>query len=115
MEAKIAPQEIDQLYVGQKATLRFTTFNQRSTPEIKGKVSLISADLTQVQTNRDQLFPIRTMLSPEEIARLGSVKLVPGMPTDAFVHTGMRTALSYLISRCATKRREPSNKNRPVA
>jgi HlyD family secretion protein len=37
------------------------------------------------------------MLSPEEIAQLGSVKLVPGMPMDALVHTGMRTALSYLM------------------
>jgi hypothetical protein len=55
------------------------------------------------------------MLSPEEIAQLGSVKLVPGMPMDAFVHTGMRTALSYLMKRCAAKWREPLKKNRPVA
>jgi hypothetical protein len=38
------------------------------------------------------------MLSPEEIARLGSVELVPGMPVEAFVHTGKRTALSYLMT-----------------
>ena len=47
VEAKIAPQDIDQLYLGQVASLRFTAFNQRTTPEIGGKVSLISADITQ--------------------------------------------------------------------
>ena len=97
MEAKIAPQEIDQLFVGQKAALRFTAFNQRSTPEIEGTVSLISADLTQDQRTGISYYTIRITLSPEEIARLGSVKLVPGMPVEAFVHTGKRTALSYLM------------------
>ena len=58
--------------------MRFTAFNQRSTPEIEGTSPRIT-------------------LAPEEIARLGSVKLVPGMPVEAFVHTGKRTALSYLM------------------
>ena len=65
MEAKIAPQEIDQLYVGQKATLRFTTFNQRSTSEIEGKVSLISADLTQDQRTGISYTPFVSCLAPK--------------------------------------------------
>jgi membrane fusion protein, type I secretion system len=34
-----------------------------------------------------------------EIARLGDVELVPGMPVEAFVKTGDRTVISYLMSR----------------
>jgi HlyD family secretion protein len=97
VEAKIAPQEIDQLYVGQKAALRFSAFNQRTTPEIEGEVSLVSADLTQDKRTGVSYYTIRISLSPEELARLGSVKLVAGMPVEAFVHTGERTALSYLM------------------
>ena len=49
VEAKVNPQDINQLQVGQKATLRFTSFNQQSTPEIDGTVSRISADITADQ------------------------------------------------------------------
>ena len=49
VEAKINPQDIDQLRLGQKALLRFTTFNQRTTPEIFGAVTRISADITTDQ------------------------------------------------------------------
>jgi HlyD family secretion protein len=97
VEAKVAPQEIDQLYVGQKAALRFSAFNQRSTPEIEGEVSLVSADLTEDKRTGVSYYTIRIALGPEQIARLGSVKLVPGMPVETFVHTGERTALSYLM------------------
>ena len=46
MEAKIQPQDIDQVRVGQKAVLRFAAFNQRTTPELDGQVSRVSADVS---------------------------------------------------------------------
>ena len=97
VEVKIAPQDIDQLWLGQLATLRFSSFNQRTTPEIEGEISLISADLSQDQRTGVSYYTARILLRPEEVARLGNVKLVPGMPVDAFIQTGGRTALSYLI------------------
>ena len=49
VEARIAPQEIDQVAAGQAATLRFSAFNQRTTPELNGVVSRVSADLSTDQ------------------------------------------------------------------
>jgi HlyD family secretion protein len=97
VEAKINPQDIDQLRVGQKALLRFTTFNQRTTPEIFGEVTRISADITTDQRSGASFYTIRIGLSAKEIARLGDVRLVPGMPVETFVQTGDRTVMSYLI------------------
>ena len=97
VEAKIAPQDIDQLYLGQIATLRFTSFNSRTTPEIEGKISLISADITQDQRTGMSYYVARITLDASEIARLGEVKLIPGMPVVAFIKTSQRTMLSYLI------------------
>jgi HlyD family secretion protein len=97
VEAKIAPQDIDQLHLGQTAVLRFSAFNQRTTPEIDGEVALISADLSQDQRTGTSYYTIRITPKPEAFASLGSRKLVPGMPVEAFVHTGERTAISYLI------------------
>jgi HlyD family secretion protein len=36
-------------------------------------------------------------MPPQEVARLGDAKLIPGMPVEAFVQTGDRTLMSYLI------------------
>ncbi len=98
VEAKVNPQDINQLQLGQKATLRFTSFNQQSTPEIDGTVSRISADINTDQRTGLGYYTIRIALSAEEVARLGGdVKLVPGMPVEAFVQTGDRTVISYLM------------------
>ena len=96
VEVKIAPQDIDQLYLGQTATLRFTAFNMRTTPEIKGNVALISADITQDQRTGVSYYVARITPNPSEVGRLGDVKLIPGMPVVAFIKTGERTMLSYL-------------------
>jgi HlyD family secretion protein len=96
VEVNIAPRDIDQLYPGQLAFLRFAAFNQKTTPEIEGEVSMISADLTQDQRTGTSFYTVRVLLKPEELARLGEAKLVPGMPVDVFIQTPGRTALSYL-------------------
>ena len=96
VEVKIAPQDIDQLYLGQQANLQFPAFNVRTTPEIAGKVSLISADITQDQRTGVSYYSARIRLNTSEIAKLGDVKLIPGMPVIAYIKTGERTMLSYL-------------------
>ena len=97
VEVKIAPRDIDQVYVGQAASMRFAAFDQKTTPEIEGEVSLVSADLVQEQRTGMSYYTARVLLNPEEVARLGSAKLLPGMPVDVFIKTPGRTPLSYLI------------------
>jgi HlyD family secretion protein len=97
VEVKIAPRDIDQVYVGQAASMRFAAFDQKTTPEIEGDVSLVSADLMQDQRTGASYYTARVLLRPEELARLGNAKLLPGMPVDVFIKTPGRTALSYLI------------------
>ena len=76
--------------------LRFSAFNQRRTPEISGTVSRVSADVTTEQRTGMTYYTARIAIEPHEIARLGDVKLVPGMPVEAFIKTGDRTVGSYL-------------------
>jgi len=97
VEAKVNPQDINLLQVGQKAILRFTAFNQQTTPEIDGTVSRISADITTDQRTGVGYYTIRIALPAEQVLRLGDVRLVPGMPVEAFVQTGDRTVMSYLM------------------
>ncbi len=97
VEAKVNPQDIDKLQIGQKTLLRLSAFNQRTTPELNGVVSRVSPDVTTDQRTGQSYYTIRVSMPPEEVARLGEVKLIPGMPVEAFVQTGDRTMLSYLI------------------
>jgi membrane fusion protein, type I secretion system len=97
VEAKVAPQDIDQLHTGQAVTLRFSGLDQRTTPVINGTLTQISPDTTVDPKTEQRYYTVRASLEPNEIARLGSIKIVPGMPVEVFVQTGDRSALSYLL------------------
>jgi HlyD family secretion protein len=85
------------LQIGQKTLLRLSAFNQRTTPELNGMVTRVSADVTTDQRTGQSYYTIRVSMPPGEVARLGDVKIIPGMPVEAFVQTGDRTMLSYLM------------------
>jgi HlyD family secretion protein len=97
VEAKVNPQDIDKLQIGQKTLLRLSAFNQRTTPELNGVVTRVSPDVTTDQRTGQSYYTIRVSMAPEEVARLGDAKLIPGMPAEAFVQTGDRTLISYLM------------------
>jgi HlyD family secretion protein len=96
IEVKVAPQDIDQLRQGLDTVLRLSAFNQRTTPEIKGQVTRIAADLVTDERSGMSHYPVRIAVSEGEYERLGSVKLLPGMPVEGFIQTGYRTVFSYL-------------------
>ncbi|MBZ9847269.1 HlyD family type I secretion periplasmic adaptor subunit [Mesorhizobium sp. CA14] len=97
VEAKIAPSDIDQLWVGQPASLRFSAFNQRTTPQIDGVVERTSPDITTDQRTGVSYYTVRITTTAAEVARLGEVKLVPGMPVESFIKTEDRSVMSYLV------------------
>ena len=97
VEVKVDPKDIDQVQSGQTVMLRFTSFNVRTTPEIKGAVSRIAADTSTDQRTGQSYYLVRIGMTAAELKRLGEVKLTPGMPVEAFIETGERTMMSYLI------------------
>ncbi|MFA6265454.1 MAG: HlyD family type I secretion periplasmic adaptor subunit [Pseudolabrys sp.] len=97
VEARVQPQDIAQVKIGQPAVLRFSAFNSRTTPEIAGEVTRVSADTSTDQRTGASYYTIRVGLPPEELKKLGELKLLPGMPVEAFVQTGERTVISYLM------------------
>jgi HlyD family secretion protein len=97
VEVSVETQSIDQLTFGAEAVLRFPAFNQRTTPEILGKVERISPSSVVDEKTGQAFYRVGISVTGEEIARLGSVRLIPGMPVEAFVHTEGRTTFSYLF------------------
>jgi HlyD family secretion protein len=106
IEAKIAPQDIDQVKVGSSAQVRFTAFNQRTTPVLEAVVTRISADLMQQNLAGQTHGTVSAGDSAYYVARIEvadmsspakDLKLIPGMPADVHIKTGDRTALSYFV------------------
>jgi len=97
IEANVEPQFIDELSIGQKATTRFSAFNQRSTPEIESYIKTISPNSIVHEQTGIPFYRIMLMVSDNEISKLKGIKLIPGMPAETFIKTGDRTPLNYLL------------------
>jgi HlyD family secretion protein len=97
IEARLQPGDIDQVRVGQKAFIRFSAFNQRTTPQLNGVVSYVSADTSHDQQTNASYFTVRLTLAEDERHRLAGLQLVSGMPAEVFMQTGSRTMMSYLL------------------
>ncbi|MEM9047634.1 MAG: HlyD family type I secretion periplasmic adaptor subunit [Pseudomonadota bacterium] len=94
---RVEPINIDEVHVGQEATLRFSAFNMRDTPELLGTVTQVSADAFMDEARGISYFTARVAPQEGELARLDGRELLPGMPVEAYIKTGERTALNYIV------------------
>lgn len=96
IEAKVSPYDIDQLGIGQAATMRFSAFNAQTTPQINGKLGHISSERVNDERTGQSWYKVQVEVSDKERHRLGNLKLVPGMPVEVFIQTRERSLLSYI-------------------
>ena len=117
--AQLDPIHVDQVYPGQSATLRFSAFPARTTPEYEGSVKRISADaVREVETDRSWYLVEVAVIGPVEsdgvgfltVGRdqaisiaaagprrsAGDLILTPGMPVEVHIQTEERSPISYL-------------------
>ena len=97
VDAHVSPADVDKVVPGLVARIRFTAFNARTTPTVLGKVLSISADRLTDPTTNMPYYLARIQVSPEEMATLKGLELIPGMPADVMIVTGERTVLDYML------------------
>jgi len=98
VSAKVPPVSIDKLKVGLSADLRFSAFNQRTTPVIPGTVTLVGADKQPAAAQGETDFFMATVeTTAEGLALLGANKIHPGMPVEVIIKTGERSFMTYLL------------------
>ena len=96
IEARLSPMDIDQVALGQEASLRFSALNARTTPEVDATVAYISADRLVDEATQEPYFTARlaiTELPPE----VREEQIYPGMPVETLIQTDERTFLEYLV------------------
>lgn len=95
--AQVSPTDIDSVQRGQDVTLRFSSLDQRRTPELFGTVRQVSADAFADETTGQRYYDAEIVLNPGEAARLpDGTTLIPGMPVETFIRTMERTPMTYL-------------------
>ncbi len=97
LQAQVPPSQIDRVTLGQKARVRFSAFDTRLTPEIGAEVTHVAADVSRVDANSPPFYMVQLKIPATELALLGDNRLRPGMPAEAFIQTGARTPLSYMV------------------
>jgi len=96
IEFRVAINDIDQILVGQEANLRFSAFDQRTTPEIPALVSRVSAAATSDPQNGQSYYLAEAEVTGD-LSVLGDRGLVPGMPVEVFVKTHEQVAIAYFL------------------
>jgi HlyD family secretion protein len=98
ISVQVPPAQIDQVHVGQKAVLRFETFDRRHTPDLQGTVKRVSADIITNERTGQSYYTVQITINPGEEKFLGpQAEIIPGMPVEAFIQTTQRTPFDYLV------------------
>nr|WP_314490238.1 HlyD family type I secretion periplasmic adaptor subunit [uncultured Pseudomonas sp.] len=97
VEAKVSPIDIDRLELGKTADIRFSAFNNATTPVIEGKLTRISADRLTDEQSGDGYYLVRVNVTEDGMKKLANRKLQPGMPAEVLINAGDRTMLQYLL------------------
>lgn len=106
IEANIVPRDIDQIYVGQPVTIRFTAFNQSTTPDVSAEVAVVAPDLQTDSRTGTSYYSLRIKPSKAGMEHLPGGKLYPGMPAEVFIQTSERSVLSYFVKPFQDRLRE---------
>lgn len=98
VEARVAPQDIDSVSIGQQAEVRISALNLRMTPAVFGEVRSVSGDRLVDERAQAEYFLVQINIAPDELEKLGEQRILAGMPTEVVLPTGERTLINYLIS-----------------
>ena len=98
IDARLSPQDIDDVHAGQDAYVIFPSFPQRSLHRIEARVRTVSADALQEEHTGKAYYKAEVEIDREQLNKLDPrIQLLPGMPAESFIATTERTLLEYLI------------------
>ena len=97
IDAMVAPASIDDVKPGQPVSIRIPAFDFATTPECKGTVQRVSADLIKDSQRQISYFLARMTLTDQDTCLRDTRRLQPGMPAEVHIQTGERNVLSYVM------------------
>lgn len=97
VEARVPPRDIDNIFIGQFAEIRFTAFNQRLTEEVEGEIIHVSADSFEDEATGENYYRVRVRVTEDGRNDMSEkMQLLSGMPAEVMIRTGERSFASYI-------------------
>ncbi len=97
VDARVGVDAIAELRVGLSTDVRLTTYRQRNTPLIEGKVVYVSADSLADRQTGAPYYVVHVELDRRSLEHAGNPAVLPGMGAEVFVRTRERSAIDYLV------------------
>lgn len=102
VQARISPDDADDLRVGQKAMVRFASLHERALPSLEGSLTRFSADSFFDEKSGQSYFTAEVVVPRDQLAVIGAlgsrkIELRPGMPVEVLIPLRKRSALDYLL------------------
>jgi epimerase transport system membrane fusion protein len=102
VEARVRPEDIASVSLGQRSRVKFTAFKYRNSMMVSGKVTYVAADRLVDRQTGAPYYTALVLADPESIASVGDLKLQAGMPAEVYIEGTRQTALQYLIEPITT-------------
>jgi HlyD family secretion protein len=103
VSAKIKPSDVDQVHVGQRATVRVSAFKLPTTPELEGEVINVSPDRSVDGRSGESFFNVTVALEPGEQHKIAGKELTPGLPAEVLIRGEARRVIAYLVQPLADR------------
>ena len=97
IEATLNVEDQKDVQPGMEVEVHLIAYKQRSSPVVPGTVVRVSADRLTDQRTGIGYYLAHIKVDQDQVARVPSARLAPGMPVTAIIPTGARTALDYLL------------------
>jgi HlyD family type I secretion membrane fusion protein len=99
IEARLSPNDIDVVAVGQTARVHLAPYAARNMAPLEGQLVRISPDAMIDEATRESYFEVRIEIDPATLDRLAAdVAMTPGMPAEVFIVTGEQSLFSYIAA-----------------
>ena len=102
LEARIRPEDIANVHLGQAARVKFTAFKYRNTLMIDGKVTYVSGDRLVDRQNGEPYYSALILADANSLASIEDFKLQAGMSAEVYIEGSKQTALQYLVEPVTT-------------
>ena len=97
IEGRVSPADIDRVEEGQEAMIRLSSFSGKEVKTMSGTLIGLSADTVTDNPNSAPYYLARIEISPESMAELDGIVLIPGMPAEVYIASGSRTFMQYVM------------------
>jgi HlyD family secretion protein len=102
VDARLAPNDADDVRPGQAAQVRFSGIQERNLPILNGTITKMSADSFEDERSGQRYFKIEVRVNQSELAKVAQVRdgrtgLQSGLPAEVLVPLRKRSALAYLV------------------